>query len=84
LNHHPAADITSETPAEVTAVLGEIDEFIEREIEPLEREGDNARFFDHRREIARTDFEAGGIGPIGPGCCASLCRPSWVGGGPPI
>jgi alkylation response protein AidB-like acyl-CoA dehydrogenase len=45
----------------VTALLEEVDAFIEREIEPLEREGDNARFFDHRREVARTDVEAGGI-----------------------
>ncbi len=52
---------TADLPADITALLEEIDEFIEREIEPLEREGDNARFFDHRREIARTDFEAGGI-----------------------
>ncbi len=28
---------------------------------PLEAEADNARFFDHRREHARTDFAAGGI-----------------------
>src|SRR5581483_9441757 len=38
-----------------------MDEFIEREIKPLERENDNIRFFDHRREWARTDFENGGL-----------------------
>ena len=48
-------------PDEITALLEEVDAFIEREIEPLEREGDNARFFDHRREVARTDLERGGI-----------------------
>jgi acyl-CoA dehydrogenase len=53
--------MTNDLPADVTALLEEVDAFIEREIEPLEREGDNARFFDHRREIARTDLEAGGI-----------------------
>jgi acyl-CoA dehydrogenase len=53
--------MTNDLPADVTALLEEVDDFIEREIEPLEREGDNARFFDHRREIARTDLEHGGI-----------------------
>jgi acyl-CoA dehydrogenase len=48
-------------PAELTAYLAELDEFIEREIKPLERENDNIRFFDHRREWARTDFERGGL-----------------------
>ncbi|MGC1338575.1 MAG: acyl-CoA dehydrogenase, partial [Candidatus Binataceae bacterium] len=38
-----------------------LDDFIEREIKPLERENDNIRFFDHRREWARTDFENGGL-----------------------
>ena len=50
-----------EIPAEITAYLAELDEFIEREIKPLERENDNVRFFDHRREWARTDFERGGL-----------------------
>jgi alkylation response protein AidB-like acyl-CoA dehydrogenase len=48
-------------PAELTTYLAELDDFIEREIKPLEREGDNIRFFDHRREWARTDWEAGGL-----------------------
>ncbi|MDD3838942.1 MAG: acyl-CoA dehydrogenase family protein [Phenylobacterium sp.] len=48
-------------PAELTAYLAELDDFIEREIKPLEREGDNIRFFDHRREWARTDWDAGGL-----------------------
>jgi len=46
---------------EISALLEEVDAFIEREIAPLESEGDNARFFDHRREFARTDVENGGI-----------------------
>jgi alkylation response protein AidB-like acyl-CoA dehydrogenase len=53
--------VNEELPADVVALLEEVDEFIANEIEPLEREGDNARFFDHRREIARTDLENGGI-----------------------
>jgi acyl-CoA dehydrogenase len=48
-------------PAEITSYLAELDAFIEREIKPLERENDNIRFFDHRREWARTDFENGGL-----------------------
>ncbi|WP_280401115.1 acyl-CoA dehydrogenase family protein [Nocardia carnea] len=50
-----------ELPAELRAYLTELDEFIEREIEPLERTDDNIRFFDHRREDARTDWERGGL-----------------------
>src|SRR5260370_39865352 len=38
-----------------------LEHFVETEIRPLETEGDNARFFDHRREWARTDFENGGV-----------------------
>ncbi len=53
--------MTADLPDEPAGVIAEIDEFIQREVRPLEREGDNARFFDHRREHARTDFERGGI-----------------------
>jgi alkylation response protein AidB-like acyl-CoA dehydrogenase len=45
-------------PQEIRDKLDELDEFIEREIKPLERE--NLQFFDHRREHARTDWENGG------------------------
>ena len=48
-------------PAELAAYLRELDDFIEREIKPLERQDDNIRFFDHRREDARTDWERGGL-----------------------
>ncbi|MFN3819473.1 acyl-CoA dehydrogenase family protein [Blastomonas sp.] len=48
-------------PAELTAYLAELDAFIEAEIKPLEQADDNIRFFDHRREWARTDFDAGGL-----------------------
>ena len=47
-------------PAEISAYLRELDAFIEREIRPLERENDNIRFFDHRREHARTDWDNDG------------------------
>jgi len=49
-----------ELPAELVRYLAELDEFIEREIRPLEQQDDNIRFFDHRREWARTDFENDG------------------------
>ena len=50
-----------EIPAELSAYLDELDAFIEREIKPLEAENDNIRFFDHRREDARTDWDRGGL-----------------------
>src|SRR4051794_41694968 len=48
-------------PSDIQATLDALDDFIEREIKPLEAENDNIRFFDHRREYARTDFENGGV-----------------------
>ncbi len=48
-------------PRDIAAYLLELDEFIEREIKPLENRNDNIRFFDHRREDARTDWERGGL-----------------------
>ncbi len=48
-------------PADLVEYLGELDAFIEAEIKPLEGADDNIRFFDHRREWARTDFEGGGL-----------------------
>src|SRR5262245_52714534 len=48
-------------PAEIADSLKELDRFIEAEIRPLEQADDNSRFFDHRRERARTDFEHGGL-----------------------
>src|SRR5262245_18204217 len=48
-------------PPDLVAYLGELDEFIEREIKPLEEADDNIRFFDHRREDARTDWDRGGL-----------------------
>ena len=49
-----------EIPTELTDYLAELDAFIEREIKPLEQTDDNIRFFDHRREDARTNWEQGG------------------------
>jgi acyl-CoA dehydrogenase len=55
-----------EIPGTTTDLIAALDSFIEREIRPLEEEGDNRRFFDHRREWARTDFERDGV-----------ARPEW-------
>lgn len=48
-------------PEELASYLRTLDDFIEREIRPLEEQDDNIRFFDHRREDARTDWERGGL-----------------------
>jgi acyl-CoA dehydrogenase len=48
-------------PADLVEYIAELDAFIEAEIKPLEAAEDNMRFFDHRREYARTDFENGGL-----------------------
>ena len=48
-------------PADLVDYLAKIDAFIEAEIKPLQAQDDNERFFDHRREWARTDFDKGGL-----------------------
>jgi alkylation response protein AidB-like acyl-CoA dehydrogenase len=48
-------------PEETRKRIDALDAFIEAEVRPLEEEGDNVRFFDHRREFARTDLERDGI-----------------------
>ena len=48
-------------PRDLNDYLQELDEFIDREIKPMQAENDNERFFDHRREDARTDWERGGL-----------------------
>lgn len=50
-----------EIPDDLAAYLDELDAFIAAEIAPLEAQDDNIRFFDHRREDARTDWERGGL-----------------------
>jgi acyl-CoA dehydrogenase len=47
-------------PADIQDLLDQLDQFIEDEIKPLERENDNIRFFDHRREDSRTDWDRNG------------------------
>jgi alkylation response protein AidB-like acyl-CoA dehydrogenase len=48
-------------PTDLEAYLAQLDAFIAAEITPLEEQDDNIRFFDHRREYARTDFENQGL-----------------------
>ncbi len=48
-------------PPELVTYLQRLDAFIAAEIAPLQAQDDNERFFDHRREWARTDFEGGGL-----------------------
>lgn len=50
-----------EIPKDLQDYLDELDDFIEKEIKPLEEQDDNIRFFDHRREDARTDWDRGGL-----------------------
>jgi alkylation response protein AidB-like acyl-CoA dehydrogenase len=48
-------------PQSLVDYLAELDEFIATTIRPLEEADDNIRFFDHRREDARTDWDRGGL-----------------------
>jgi alkylation response protein AidB-like acyl-CoA dehydrogenase len=48
-------------PEDIAAFLDELDAFIEDKIKPLEQQDDNIRFFDHRREDARTDWDREGL-----------------------
>ncbi|QDM40349.1 acyl-CoA dehydrogenase family protein [Altererythrobacter sp. TH136] len=48
-------------PRELEDYYAELVAFIEAEIEPLVAADDNIRFFDHRREDARTDWDREGL-----------------------
>src|SRR3984885_13336090 len=48
-------------PEDLVAYLAELDAFIEDKIKPLQAKDDNERFFDHRREHARTDWDNQGL-----------------------
>jgi alkylation response protein AidB-like acyl-CoA dehydrogenase len=50
-----------EIPADIAAFLVEVDQFVRDKIKPLEQQDDNIRFFDYRREDARTDWERDGL-----------------------
>ncbi|CAG7936289.1 unnamed protein product [Penicillium salamii] len=46
-----------EIPTELNAYIESLDAFIQSTLLPLQHADDNNRFFDHRREYARTDWE---------------------------
>ena len=48
-------------PDHLQSFLVDLDRFIETEIKPLQAKDDNERFFDHRREHARTDWDNQGL-----------------------
>src|SRR5437868_15483966 len=48
-------------PHDIQDYLDELDRFIETTIAPLQAKDDNERFFDHRREHARTDWDNHGL-----------------------
>ncbi|KAH8748850.1 acyl-CoA dehydrogenase-like protein [Hyaloscypha finlandica] len=48
-------------PPDLVAYLQEIDHFIDTKIAPLQASDDNNRFFDHRREHSRTDWDHHGL-----------------------
>jgi len=48
-------------PADLIEYLAELDRFIEADIKPLQAQDDNERFFDHRREHSRTDWDNNGL-----------------------
>ncbi|MFN3217978.1 MAG: acyl-CoA dehydrogenase family protein [Acidimicrobiales bacterium] len=48
-------------PARTQQLLDDLDAFIDDVIKPMEQEDDNIRFFDHRREDARTDWDRDGL-----------------------
>jgi alkylation response protein AidB-like acyl-CoA dehydrogenase len=48
-------------PTDLAQYLQDLETFIDREITPLQQADDNDRFFDHRREHARTNWDAGGL-----------------------
>src|ERR1700749_689270 len=48
-------------PQELQDYIAELDRFIDDKIKPLEQKDDNIRYFDDRREWARTDFDNDGL-----------------------
>ncbi|KAI0475320.1 butyryl-CoA dehydrogenase [Xylariaceae sp. FL0804] len=50
-----------ELPSELKEYISKLDHFIKTRILPIQHEGDNDRFFDHRREPSRTQWDNGGL-----------------------
>ncbi len=55
------AHVDFSIPKDVESLIEEVETFIEAEIRPLEQQDDNIRFFDHRREDSRTDWDRDGL-----------------------
>lgn len=49
-----------ELPDDLNDHIQSLDRFIRSDILPLQHADDNNRFFDHRREYSRTDWEQNG------------------------
>ncbi|OJD36497.1 acyl-dehydrogenase [Diplodia corticola] len=60
-SNNPTTTLTTALPAHLTTYLARLDDFIARTITPLQARDDNNRFFDHRREHARTDWDGHGL-----------------------
>ena len=56
-----ATEMNFEYPPELQDFLSKLDSFIRTKILPVQHSNDNNRFFDHRREHARTDWDNGGL-----------------------
>ncbi|KAK2750356.1 hypothetical protein FQN57_003836 [Myotisia sp. PD_48] len=56
-----SGEMNFDLPEELTRYIADLDKFIQSTILPLQHAGDNNRFFDHRREHARTDWDNGGL-----------------------
>jgi alkylation response protein AidB-like acyl-CoA dehydrogenase len=48
-------------PSDLAKYLEQLDAFIKSDIQPLQDQDDNNRFFDHRREHSRTDWDNDGL-----------------------
>ncbi|EEP78756.1 acyl-CoA dehydrogenase [Uncinocarpus reesii 1704] len=56
-----AQNMNFDLPQDLTEYIGSLDKFIKDTILPLQHSNDNNRFFDHRREHSRTDWDNGGL-----------------------
>src|SRR5262245_45424488 len=58
---HRRNPVDFKIPKDLQDYLDELDQFIEKEIMPIQNRDDNVRFFDHRREHSRTDWDNNGL-----------------------
>jgi alkylation response protein AidB-like acyl-CoA dehydrogenase len=56
-----AGTMNFSVPSDLQQYIDNLDKFIDEKIVPLQKKNDNNRFFDHRREHARTDWDNGGL-----------------------